>query len=108
MPGMERAAAPDVSGDDDSDETGDGSQSGGEDEDEEEGLLSPAGSVAGLRRLARSEGFATTGTGLIIYRIPGRVGSYGTSWIRITWYRMVRRGRGLTDPTLSGIMFKGN
>jgi len=105
MPGMEREAAPDVSGDDDSDETGDGSQSGGEDEDEEEGLLSPAGSVAGLRRLARSEGFATTGTVLIMYRIPGRVGSYGTSWIRITGYRMVRRGRGLTDPTLSWIMF---
>jgi hypothetical protein len=61
MAGLERDAAPG-----DSEARGsDGSESGslaGADEEEEEDLLSPAGSVSSLRRQARSEGFAIAGT----------------------------------------------
>ena len=55
------------------------------DGEEEDGLLSPAGSVTSLRRQARSEGFATTGEvrwperyGVPVRTVPYRIVPYST------------------------------
>jgi len=83
MAGLERDAAPG-----DSEARGsDGSESGslaGADEEEEEDLLSPAGSVSSLRRQARSEGFAIAGTPNLAWTVWGMVGNgYGGVLTRI-------------------------
>jgi len=83
MAGLERDAAPG-----DSEARGsDGSESGslaGADEEEEEDLLSPAGSVSSLRRQARSEGFAIAGTLNLTWTLLGMVGNgYGGILARI-------------------------
>jgi len=83
MAGLERDAAPG-----DSEARGsDGSESGslaGADEEEEEDLLSPAGSVSSLRRQARSEGFAIAGTPNLAWTLWSMVGNgYGGVLTRI-------------------------